>query len=152
MKEQLEEFCTFLTEKKVIKKTVDQEDIIRKFIKLHTDRRFGLTDIVQIVSLETGVPLISMKQKTRKREIVESRQIAMWMLKRYTKLSLEAIGSYFENENEHIFDHSTVLHACKTVNDLKETNRDFREKFEKAKKAVEKSKEKKAEIQEIKTE
>ena len=141
MKEQLEEFCTYLSDENLIKESVNQEDIINKFIKLHTDKRHGLTDIVSIVSLETGISIEYMKKKIRKREIVESRQIAMWMLKHYTKLSLAAIGEYFENEKDHIFDHATVLHACKTVNDLKQTNKEFRDKFETVKLAVEKSKE-----------
>lgn len=139
MKQELTEFCEYLLEKKVIKKTVNQEDIIKKFIKLHTDKLLGFTDIVKIVSLETGVTIEAIKIKTRKREIVEARQIAMWMLKRHTKLSLEAIGEYFENDHEHVFDHATVLHAIRTVNNLRETNKDFRDKFETVKLAVEKT-------------
>lgn len=139
MKQQLTEFCTFLVDKKAMKKTVNQEDIIKKFIKLHTDKLLGLTDIVQIVSREIGISVESMKQKTRKREVVEARQIAMWMLKRHTKLSLDAIGEYFENDKEHVFDHATVLHAIRTVNNLRESNKDFLDKFETVKLAVEKS-------------
>ena len=90
MKQQLTEFCTFLSKQKLIKKSVDQEDIIKRFIKFHTDKCLGLTDIVQIVSNETGISVEFMKQKTRKREVVEARQIAMWMLKQNTKLGLES--------------------------------------------------------------
>jgi len=139
MIQELTEFCTYLLGEKVIKKTVNQEDIIKKFIKLHTDKRLGLTDIVKIISFETGISIESMKIKTRKREVVEARQIAMWMLKRHTKLNLAAIGEYFENDHEHVFDHATVLHAIRTVNNLRESNKDFREKFEKVKLAVEKN-------------
>lgn len=139
MKQELTEFCTYLSDNKVIDNTVNQNDIIKKFIKLHTDKRFGLTDIVQIVSLETGIPIELMKQKNRKREIVESRQIAMWMLNKYTKLSLAAIGEYFENEIKHVFDHATVSHAIKTVNDLMETNKLFRLKVERIQESIENS-------------
>jgi chromosomal replication initiator protein len=136
MKQELTEFCIFLSDQKVIKNTVNHDDIIKKFIKLHTDKRLGLTDIVQIVSIEAGISVETMKLKTRKREIVEARQIAMWMLNHYTKLSLESIGGYFESEG-HKFDHATVLHAIKTVNNLRQTDKELRDKFEKIKSAVE---------------
>lgn len=137
MEAELTEFCTFLSDQKIIKKTVNHDDIIRKFIKLHTDKRLGLTEIVDIVSIETRISVETMKIKNRKREIVEARQIAMWMLNQFTKLSLESIGGYFENES-HVFDHATVLHAIRTVNNLRETDKYFREKFEKIKFEIEK--------------
>lgn len=59
--------------------------------------------------------------KSRKREIVQARQIAMFLAKRYTKNSLSMIGGAIGNR-----DHATVLHACKTVNDLIQTNKSFR--------------------------
>ena len=136
MKEHLNEFCTFLSDQKIIKKTVNHDDIIRKFIKLHTDKRLGLTEIVDIVSIETRISVETMKIRTRKRKIVEARQIAMWMLNQFTKLSLESIGGYFESEG-HKFDHATVLHAIKTVNNLRQTDKELREKFERIKSAVE---------------
>jgi chromosomal replication initiator protein len=47
--------------------------------------------------------------KTRKRHVVQARQLAMFFAKKFTKASL-AIGSQR--------DHATVLHACKTVDKL----------------------------------
>lgn len=63
--------------------------------------------------------------RTRKREIVEARQVCMWWLKNNTKQSLAEIGSYFGD-----FDHATVIHACKTVNNLIDTDKLFKEKIE----------------------
>ena len=60
----------------------------------------------------------------RKREIVEVRQIAMDMAHRNTGLSLLGLGRDFFNR-----DHSTVIHARDTVDDLFHHNRDFREKY-----------------------
>lgn len=58
---------------------------------------------------------------TRKREIVQARQIAMYFSKNLTKSSLAAIGSKIGGK-----DHATVLHACKTVNNLIDTDKRFK--------------------------
>jgi chromosomal replication initiator protein len=62
-----------------------------------------------------------MKSKTRKREIVQCRQLAMFFSKQMTKSSLAVIGKYCGNK-----DHATVLHACKTVNNLADTDKQFK--------------------------
>jgi len=90
----------------------------------------GLNDIAEIVAKSLFLDVLDLKKRTRKREVVEARQISMWLMHHYTKLSLAAIGAYFESENCLHFDHATVFHACRTVNNLKETNRAFRKKFE----------------------
>lgn len=59
--------------------------------------------------------------KTRKREIVQARQIAMYLSRNLTKTSLASIGEILGGK-----DHATVLHACNTVNDLIDTDRNFR--------------------------
>ncbi len=63
--------------------------------------------------------------KSRKREVVQARQIAMYLSKQMTKNSLSSIGSLIGQR-----DHSTVLHACKTVSDLIETDKSFRTSIE----------------------
>ena len=63
-----------------------------------------------------------MLSKTRKREIVQARQIAMYLGRNLTKTSLAAIGSQIGGK-----DHATVLHACNTVTDLIETDRNFKQ-------------------------
>ena len=63
-----------------------------------------------------------MLSKTRKREIVQARQIAMYLGRNLTKTSLAAIGAQIGGK-----DHATVLHACNTVSDLIETDRNFRQ-------------------------
>ena len=59
--------------------------------------------------------------KSRKREVVQARQIAMYLSKQHTKNSLASIGETIGQR-----DHATVLHACKIVNDLMETDKNFR--------------------------
>ena len=59
--------------------------------------------------------------KTRKREIVQARQIAMYLSRSLTKTSLSSFGTQLGGK-----DHATVLHACNTVCDLMDTDRSFR--------------------------
>jgi chromosomal replication initiator protein len=66
-----------------------------------------------------------LKSKTRKREIVQARQIAMYFAKKMTKSSLANIGLHCGGK-----DHATVLHACRTVNNLSETDKHFRRYLE----------------------
>jgi chromosomal replication initiator protein len=67
------------------------------------------------------LPIELLKSKTRKREVVQARQIAMYFAKRMTKSSLANIGAHCGGK-----DHATVLHACRTVNNLQETDKQFR--------------------------
>ncbi len=58
---------------------------------------------------------------SRKREIVQARQVTMYFIKKYTELSLSQIGAQVGNRN-----HATVLHAFNTVKDLVEVDKSFR--------------------------
>ena len=57
-----------------------------------------------------------------KREIVQARQITMYLAKAFTKNSLKTIGEHFGGR-----DHTTVIHSCQTVKDLMDTDSLFRE-------------------------
>lgn len=67
------------------------------------------------------IPVDQVQGKTRKREIVQARQVSMFFSKQMTKSSLANIGANIGGK-----DHATVLHACKTVNNLIETDKHFR--------------------------
>ncbi len=67
------------------------------------------------------VKLEDIQSKTRKRDVVQARQLAMYFAKQYTKASLASIGTQIGKR-----DHATVLHACKTVKNLQETDKQFR--------------------------
>ena len=62
-----------------------------------------------------------LQAKTRKREVVQARQLAMYFSKNLTKYSLSYIGNQIGKK-----DHATVLYACKTITDLIETDRNFK--------------------------
>lgn len=60
--------------------------------------------------------------RTRKREIVQSRQICMTLAKLRSKHTYKAVGRYFGD-----YDHATVLHSIKTVKNLLDTDKKVRE-------------------------
>ncbi len=94
--------------------------MIDKFVK-NTAREVSIDYIQKVVSDYFNMPVELMKSKTRKREIVQARQIAMYFSKKLTKSSLASIGMQCGGK-----DHATVLHACKTVNNLIDTDKTFR--------------------------
>ena len=104
--------------------------MIDKFVK-NTTREISIDFIQKIVSDYFNLPLELLKSKTRKREVVQARQIAMFFAKNMTKSSLASIGLQCGGK-----DHATVLHACRTVNNLMETDKKFRVYIEEIEKKI----------------
>lgn len=77
--------------------------------------------IKSIVSKFYGITPSDLNYKTRKREIVECRQIGMYYGKMFTKRSLSQIGLVMGGK-----DHATVLYSIRVVNNLIDTDKDFR--------------------------
>ena len=96
------------------------KEMLDKFVK-NTAREISIDYIQKVVCDYFDIPIELMKSKTRKREIVQARQLAMFFSKQLTKNSLANIGIHCGNK-----DHATVLHACKTVNNLIDTDKQFR--------------------------
>jgi chromosomal replication initiator protein len=96
------------------------KQMIDKFVK-NTTREISIDYIQKVVCDYFNLPLETINSKTRKREIVQARQLAMFFSKKHTKSSLATIGLHCGNK-----DHATVLHACRTVNNLLETDKRFR--------------------------
>lgn len=96
------------------------KQMIDKFVK-STTREISIDYIQKVVCDYFSMPIDLINSKTRKREIVQARQLAMYFSKKHTKSSLATIGLHCGNK-----DHATVLHACRTVNNLLETDKQFR--------------------------
>ena len=96
------------------------KQMIDKFVK-NTAREVSIDYIQKVVCDYFDLPIELLKSKTRKREVVQARQIAMYFSKKLTKSSLANIGAHCGGK-----DHATVLHACKTVNNLMDTDKTFR--------------------------
>ncbi|MDD4820082.1 MAG: chromosomal replication initiator protein DnaA [Flavobacteriales bacterium] len=96
-------------------------DIVSQFIKT-TKKELTLDYIKSVVCQSMGVESSLLESSSRKGEIVRARQIAMYFAKTLTqKYSLQNIGSQIAGR-----DHSTVIHSCKTVSNLIETDKKFR--------------------------
>ncbi len=100
------------------------KDIVEKFVK-NTVREVSIDYIQKVVSDYFQMDVNTLQSKTRKRHIVQARQLAMFFAKKYTKASLASIGSQIGQR-----DHATVLHACKTVDNLSSTDKQFRKYVE----------------------
>ena len=96
------------------------KNMLDKFVR-NTVREVSIDYIQKVVCDYFDIPIDIMKSKTRKREIVQCRQLAMYFSKQMTKNSLAMIGKHCGNK-----DHATVLHACKTVNNLADTDKQFK--------------------------
>ena len=100
------------------------KQMIDKFVK-NTAREVSIDYIQKVVCDYFDMPLELLKSKTRKREVVQARQIAMYFSKCMTKSSLATIGLHCGGK-----DHATVLHACRTVNNLMDTDKRFKNYIE----------------------
>ena len=101
--------------------TIDlAKSVVEKFVK-NVKREVSIDYIQKVVSEYFQVDLDILQSKTRKRHIVQARQLAMFFTKKMTKSSLAIIGSQIGDR-----DHATVLHACKTVDNLVATDKQFK--------------------------
>ena len=94
--------------------------VVEKFVK-NVKREISIDYIQKVVSDYFQLDVETLKSKTRKRHVVQARQLAMFFAKKFTKASLANIGSQIGDR-----DHATVLHACKTVDNLVSTDKQFR--------------------------
>ena len=78
--------------------------------------------LLTIMKMETGLDL---KRKTRKREYVDARAITFYIIRTELDLSLGSIGKIFNK------DHATVLHGLKVFSNLIETDKSFKNRFNK---------------------
>lgn len=106
------------------------KQMIDKFVK-NTAREVSIDYIQKVVCDYFDLSIEQMKSKTRKREVVQARQIAMFFSKQLTKSSLATIGMHCGGK-----DHATVLHACRTVNNLMETDKRFKAYVEEIEKKI----------------
>lgn len=107
----------------LLKKEIDLElakEVLKNIVKeIQSD--VSVDYIQKTVADYFKVELEQMKGKVKKREIVIPRQTAMYFCKRYTQLTLALIGENFGGR-----DHSTVIHALESVEDMMKTDANFK--------------------------
>ncbi len=115
---------SLLAQSSLNKREIDLElakKVLRNFVK-SSSKEITIEAIQKMVCEYFDVAYDKLLQKTRKREIVQARQITMYLAKSFTKNSLKTIGEHFGGR-----DHTTVIHSCQTVKDLMDTDSLFKE-------------------------
>jgi chromosomal replication initiator protein len=112
----------------LLQSTIDKKaitlDLAQASIEKITKRsrkEVTIDHILQMVSDHYQIDKENILSNTRKREIVQARQVAMYLSKQFTKTSLKSIGVQLGDK-----DHATVIHAQKAINNLKDTDTRFR--------------------------
>jgi chromosomal replication initiator protein len=115
---------SLLAQSSLNKKEIDLDlakKVLKNFVKT-SSKEITIDAIQKMVCEYFDVSYDKLLQKTRKREIVQARQITMYLAKTFTKNSLKTIGEHFGGR-----DHTTVIHSCQTVKDLMDTDSLFKE-------------------------
>ena len=89
------------------------------------DRQISLDNMKKIVAEYYKIKVADLMSKRRSRSIARPRQVAMALAKELTNHSLPEIGYSFGGR-----DHTTVLHACRKVKELRESDGDIREDYQ----------------------
>ncbi|MDR0543029.1 MAG: chromosomal replication initiator protein DnaA [Dysgonamonadaceae bacterium] len=94
--------------------------IVGKTVKMKK-QQITVEKIQNVVSSYFKIDIDQIHSKSRKREIVQARQVTMFLSKKYTDHSYSHIGNMVGKR-----DHATVLHACKTIQDSLDIDKGFR--------------------------
>ncbi|ODS32888.1 MAG: chromosomal replication initiator protein DnaA [Candidatus Scalindua rubra] len=96
--------------------------LIKQVIKSFTRQKnyIGIEEILNSVTKNFGVQLSQLHSKRKLKSIILPRQIAMYLARKLTNLSLEEIGGYMGGR-----DHTTVIHADKKIRKLKKIDRNI---------------------------
>lgn len=106
------------------------KDVLKVYVKL-TQKEITIDHIIKTVCGYLNLDLERFNSPERTRDIAQARQIAMYLAKQHTKAPLTSIGSAIGGRN-----HATVLHSCKAVSNLIETDKVFRRQVEEIEKLV----------------
>jgi chromosomal replication initiator protein len=89
------------------------KEALKDLLNAH-NRQLTIEHIQKTVADYYKIKVADMHSKKRTRVIARPRQVAMWLAKDLTPMSLPAIGEAFGGR-----DHTTVLHACRTITELR---------------------------------
>ena len=119
---------SLLAQSILFKREIDMdlaERIIRKAVRIIENKPITIEEIVAKVCEHYKMDESVLHTKSRKREIVQVRQVAMFLAKKHTDISTSKMGHLIGNR-----DHATVLHACKIVKDLVEVDKEIKADIE----------------------
>ena len=119
---------SLLAQSILFKREIDMslaERIIKKAVRIIENKPITIEEIIAKVCEHYKMDESVLHTKSRKREIVQVRQVAMFLAKKHTDISTSKIGHLIGNR-----DHATVLHACKIMKDLVEVDKEIRADIE----------------------
>jgi chromosomal replication initiator protein len=99
-------------------------DALRDLLAIQ-DKQVSVDNIQRVVADYYKLKLSELLSRRRTRSIARPRQLAMALAKELTSHSFPEIGEYFGGR-----DHTTVLHACKKIKELKSSDSDVRDDYE----------------------
>ena len=99
------------------------ERVIKRAVKMD-NKPLTIDDILEIVCHHFNVNQQHVFSKSRKRNLVQVRQISMYFAQKYTKMPASRIGQLIGNR-----DHSTVIHSCSTVEQRLKVDKAFSEEL-----------------------
>jgi len=100
------------------------KDSLKDLLALQ-DRQISLDNIQRTAAEYYKIKLADLMSKRRSRSVARPRQVAMALAKELTNHSLPEIGDSFGGR-----DHTTVLHACRKIKELREADSDIREDYQ----------------------
>ncbi|MBQ5843589.1 MAG: chromosomal replication initiator protein DnaA [Alistipes sp.] len=106
------------------------KDILKGYISLY-QKEITIEHIIDTVCSYMNIDKERLASAERTREVAIARQLAMYLAKQLTKTPLSAIGAAIGGRN-----HATVLHSCKTISNLMDTDKSFRLQVEEIERAV----------------
>ena len=120
---------SLLAQSILFKREIDMslaERIIKKAVRIIENKPITIDKIISKVCEHYKMDESVLHSKSRKREVVQVRQVAMFLAKKHTEISAAKIGQYIGKR-----DHATVLHACKMMKDLLAVDKGTQEDIEK---------------------
>ncbi|MBR3847589.1 MAG: chromosomal replication initiator protein DnaA [Alistipes sp.] len=106
------------------------KEILKVYVKLY-QKEITIEQIIKVVCEHLSIDADRFNSSERTREIAQARQIAMYLSKQHTKAPLTTIGASIGGRN-----HATVLHSCKAVSNLLETDKQFKRQVEEIEKKI----------------
>lgn len=103
-------YCELHKERATVEYT---KHILKDILEKPQRKTINVEDLIAAVSSYYNVPNTELRGKSRKKEIVRPRQVAMYLLRKESSMSFPSIGNHFSGR-----DHTTAMHACEKIEKL----------------------------------
>ena len=112
--------------------TVELAREVLRMVVNESKSPINIDQIQRVVCEYYDIPEDLLRAKTRKQEVVNARQVAMFLSKELTNSSLKTIGLHFGGR-----DHSTVIHSCQSIQDRMNSDPSFKQNVDQLRRRIE---------------